>query len=404
MTDTSKQPSKNLLAKAIVIATLALFGAKTLIFTVVDAGAVGVRFSSASGVLEEDLDPGLHLEVAGLHRVQILPSRYFFLNYEDEGQFTIRTKDNNTVRVDVSIPYRIKVGEAWRITQAGNQVRDGAGVFRFERFADRAATDVLNSTLSKLSSEDFYDTSRRLEIADEALVVLNEKLGEYHLQADAILIRRANFRSEYEVQLRQIQLNEQNKLLDNAKSAVANEQQRLDTYEQQTQALVASAEQNWARKIADLDRAYQVGTLEINEFGPGSARRALDALSVEQRAALATETSSILSRPADDVSDAHLLGIKNIQAETKEYFDRTQAQAEGIKARLIAEANSEVVQVQAAFESRLNGLLNSNAGRAFVAYEAAENVTFDEKLTFQSDDGIPSVLRLRDFAEQFMGK
>ncbi|MGB1698775.1 MAG: SPFH domain-containing protein, partial [Nannocystaceae bacterium] len=304
----------------------------------------------------------------------------------------------------VSIPYRIKVNEAWRITEAGNQIRDGAGVFRFERFADRAATDVLNSTLSKLSSEDFYDTSRRLEVAAEALAVLNEKLSEYHLEADAILIRRANFRSEYEVQLRQIQLNEQNKLLDNAKSAVANEQQRLDTYEQQTQALVAASEQDWARKIAELDRGYQVGTLEISEFGPGAARKALEQLTEADRAQLVTATSKVLGRVPEDISNAHLLGIKNIQAETKEYFDRTQAEAEGIKSRLLAEADAEVAKVQAAFESQLNGLLNSKAGRAFVAYEAAANVKFDETLTFQSDDGIPSVLRLRDFAVQFMGK
>ncbi len=404
MTETSKPRSKNLLAKSIVIAALGLFGAKTLLFTTVAVGTVGVRFSSASGVVERDLSPGFRTEVVGLHKVQLLPSSYFFLNYEDAAQFTIRTKDNNTVRVDVSIPYRIKVGEAWQITEAGNQILDGAGVFRFERFADRAATDVLNSTLSKLSSEDFYDTTRRLEVAEEALGVLNEKLSEYHLEADAILIRRANFRAEYEVQLRQIQLNEQNKLLDNAKSAVANEQQRLDTYEQQTQALVAASEQNWARKIANLDRAYQVGSLDINEFGPGAARRALDALTGDGRTALAQQTAEILGRTPEEISDAHLLGIKNIQAETKEYYDRTQAEAEGIKARLLAEASSEVAQVQAAFESRLNGLLNSKAGRAYVAYEAAANVKFDESLTFQSDDGIPSVLRLRDFAEQFMGK
>ena len=404
MTNQKKPRSKNIIAKAIVATAVGLLGAKTLLLTTVEVGTVGVRFSSASGVVERDLSPGFRTEIAGLHKVQLLPSSFFFLNYDNEDQFTIRTKDNNTVRVDVSIPYRIKVGEAWKITEAGNQIRDGGGVFRFERFADRAATDVLNSTLSKLSSEDFYDSTRRLEVAAEALGVLNQKLSEYHLEADAILIRRANFRAEYEIQLRQIQLNEQNKLLDNAKSAVANEQQRLDTYEQQTQALVAASEQDWARKIADLDRAYQVGTLEINEFGPGSARRALDTLAEGERLTLAKQTGAIFGRSPDEISDAHLLGIKNIQAETKEYYDRTQAAADGIKARLLAEANSEVAQVQAAFESRLNGLLNSRAGRAYVAYEAAANVKFDEKLTFQSDDGIPSILRLRDFAEQFMGQ
>lgn len=402
--ESSSAASSSNIARVLVLGAAAFLAAKSLVLTTVPAGTIGVRFSSASGVFEQDLAPGYHLEVVGLHRVDRLPSSYFFLNYEDDNQFTIRTKDNNTVRVDVSIPYRIKQGEGWKITEAGNQIRNGEGRFRFERFADRAATDVLNSTLSKLSSEDFYDTDRRLAIASEALAVLNEKLSEYNLEADAILIRRANFRAEYEVQLRQIQLNEQNKLLDKAKGAVAAEQQRLDTYEQETQAQVAALGQDWARRIAELDRAYQVGTLKVVDNEPGAARAALEQLETAERETLIAETAKLLGQPAGDIDDAHLLGIKNIQAETREYFDRTTAEADGIKARLLAEASAEVAKVQADYERRVNGLLNSPAGRAFVAYEAAENVTFDKTLTFQSDDGIPSVLRLRDFAVQFMGR
>ncbi|MGB1699618.1 MAG: hypothetical protein ACPHRO_06685, partial [Nannocystaceae bacterium] len=93
MTTQPKGTSKNLLAKGIVILALGIFAAKTLLFTTVEAGTVGVRFSSASGVVEDDLEPGFHMEIIGLHKVQVLPSSYFFLNYEDEDQFTIRTKD-----------------------------------------------------------------------------------------------------------------------------------------------------------------------------------------------------------------------------------------------------------------------------------------------------------------------
>jgi hypothetical protein len=38
-----------------------------------------------------------------------------------------------------------------------------------------------------------------------------------------------------------------------------------------------------------------------------------------------------------------------------------------------------------------------------VAWTAAGNVTFAKDLTFSSRDGIPSVLRLRQFAEEFIG-
>jgi hypothetical protein len=39
-----------------------------------------------------------------------------------------------------------------------------------------------------------------------------------------------------------------------------------------------------------------------------------------------------------------------------------------------------------------------------VAYNAVENVNFAETLTFQSDDGVPSVLDLGELARKLMGR
>ena len=49
-------------------------------------------------------------------------------------------------------------------------------------------------------------------------------------------------------------------------------------------------------------------------------------------------------------------------------------------------------------------LLGTDAGRAYVVYQAAGNVKFASELTFASGDGVPSVLRLRDFTKKFMGE
>ncbi len=38
-----------------------------------------------------------------------------------------------------------------------------------------------------------------------------------------------------------------------------------------------------------------------------------------------------------------------------------------------------------------------------MAWKSADKVTFAKTLTFNSREGIPSILRLRAFAEQFMG-
>ena len=106
---------------------------------------------------------------------------------------------------------------------------------------------------------------------------------------------------------------------------------------------------------------------------------------------------------AASVTDAYLIGIKNIQAETLEYRNRVTAEADGVQARLGAEGDAMVARVQGEYEIKLNALLGTPGGRAFVAWKAAEHVKFAETLTFSSAEGIPSVLRLRQFAEQFMG-
>ena len=62
-----------------------------------------------------------------------------------------------------------------------------------------------------------------------------------------------------------------------------------------------------------------------------------------------------------------------------------------------------VAKVQGDYEGKLNALLGSPAGKAYVAWQAADNVKFADTLTFSSAEGIPSVLRLRQFAELFMG-
>ena len=378
---------------------------RTCVLGYVAPGHIGVRFNNVSGLLKQDLGPGWHVKVGGLHTIHHLPSSYLFLNYTDENVLSIRTKDNNTVSVDVSVPYRIIPGMGHAVVQAGNHLETGPGRYRFERFAHDTTISVLREQLAQLKSADFYNTDRRLEVATDAAKILNERLNPLHLQASEILIRAAYFRPAYENQLAQIQLNEQQKLLDGAKQIVANERQKLDNFVQKTAALVAAKEQDWARRIAELDRAYQVGLIDTGEDrSPGAARRELVSLSEEGRAALVQNAAELLPFEADQVTDAHLLGIKNIQAETTEYDQRVRSQADGISARLRAEGEAMVAKVNGAFEGKLNRLLDSPGGRAYVSYRAADNVKFNETLTFQSGEGIPAILRLRDFALQFMGQ
>lgn len=391
-----------------LLSLLFLWIAPTCFISTVPLGTIGVRSSNMSGVLEADLEPGWTLNITGMHALTLLPSSYLFLDYgSEDGRegLQIRTRDNNNVFVDVTVPYRIKPGEAHQIMKAGNHVDTGNGMFRFQRLAQETTVSVLREGLANLTSADFYHADTRLKVGSETLDRLNQELAPLHLEAQAVLIRAVTFREEYEKQLQQIQLNEQNKLLDGAREKVAKQQQELDNYELETNALANALQQDWIKRQADLERAYQVGFVDTKgDSTPGSARRALRALSDEERAQLRTETGRVLDiDDPEKLSEGYLLGIKNIEAETLEYRQRIGAEADGVSQRLIAEGAAEVAAVQGEFEAKLNALLGSPAGRAYVAYKSAENVKFAETLTFQSDDGIPAVLRLRDFALRFMG-
>jgi regulator of protease activity HflC (stomatin/prohibitin superfamily) len=345
------------------------------------------------------------MEITGLQRIHRLPSYYLLIDYSGSDRFSVRTKDNNTVQLDVSIPYRIKPGQAFRIMDAGNHLAVGDGKFRFQRFAEQTATSVLREHLAELQSEDFYDTKRRLAVTNDALKLLNKKLAPYYLEARTLLVRATYFREEYENQLARIQLNEQQKLLDGAKRAVAERQQDFDNFEQQTNAMVSAKEQDWAQKIAELDRAYQVGSIDTgDDRAPGAARRKLVALSPDAVHQLETRASEVFGIGEERMTDAHLLGIKNVEAEKTEYSQRVNAEADAIAARLSAEGDAKIAIITGAFETRVNQLLASPAGRAYVAYNVADNVKFAETLTFQSDDGVPAVLDLGELAKKLMGR
>jgi len=395
-------------AKITVIGSMAMWIVPAVFTSSVSPSEIGVRTSAVSGVLADDLEPGWHFRLPGIHKLILLPANYFMLDYtnDDKGPqkpLVIRTKDNNTVELDVSVPLRVKPGEANLLVAAGNHVVDPDGRFRYQRLAEETATSVLREEMATLDSVGFYSTDRRLAASAKALEMLNRQLGLMHVEAQAVLVRAVSFRPDYEKQLQTIQLNEQNKLLDAASQKLANVQQSLDNYVQGTSAQVSSRTQDWVKRQAELERAYQVGLLAVVDATPGAARAKLAQMAAPDIEAMRAQAAKIFGVDAASVSDGYLVGIKNIQAETLEYKNRVTAEADAIEGRLGAEGDAMVARVQGEYETKLNALLGTPAGKAYVAWQAAENIEFGKTLTFSSGEGIPSVLRLRQFAEQFMG-
>ncbi|MCW5808864.1 MAG: SPFH domain-containing protein [Deltaproteobacteria bacterium] len=396
-------------SKFLVVGILGLFLITSLFTMQVEPNEIGVRQSAATGVDGDDLGPGWHLRIPGVHKLIVLPSSYFMLDYTSDTKdrqkpLVIRTKDNNTVELDVSVPVRIKPGEAHELVAAGNHVTDSDGRYRYMRLAEETATSVLREEMAALDSVGFYSTDRRLAASKKSLEALNKQLAPMHVEAQAVLVRSVRYRAEFEKQLQRIQLNEQNKLLDAASQKLAGVQQSLDNFVQGTSAQVSARTQDWVKRQAELERAYQVGLLDVPDATPGAARARLAAMSTDDTRTLKGEAAKIFGLDAASVSDAYLLGIKNLQAETLEYKNRVRAEADAVEARLGAEGDAMVSKVQGEYEVKLNALLGSPSGKAYVAWKTAENIEFAKTLSFSSAEGIPSVLRLRQFAEIFMGQ
>ena len=162
------------LSQIICLSAITLLIAPTCFISTVPLGNIGVRSSSFSGVLEADLEPGWHLSVASIHNLTLLPSRYLFLDYgtEDNQSLQIRTRDNNNVFVDVTVPYRIKPGEAHLIMKAGNHVRTNGDTYRFQRLATETTVSVLRE-----------DAQAAIGGVHADAEPLRAALGEYGLRA-----------------------------------------------------------------------------------------------------------------------------------------------------------------------------------------------------------------------------
>ena len=190
-------------ARGLAVTLLLLWLVPLTCTTTIGPDRIGVRQSNLSGVGEADLEPGWALAVPGIHTIISLPKRYEYLDYTGDAAgpqqpLQIRTKDNNIVVLDVSVPYRIRPGEAWLLVKTGNHQLDANKRHRFQRLAEETTVSVLRERLAELTSSDFYSTDRRLQVSATTLQQLNEKLAELHLEASAVLIRAVQFRPEYE--------------------------------------------------------------------------------------------------------------------------------------------------------------------------------------------------------------
>ncbi len=356
------------LATAIVVFTLIGVISMGLIEKI-NPGEIGVKQNlwGHGGIDDEDHEPGFHLGVIGIHKWHRLDRRTHFLTFSStdavesgRGMFEvsannsqrrppldIRTKDNNTAALDVTMTYRIIENEAWQIVKEGRQ----------NAYLDRVVStvqSVLREELAQLTPEDFVDTEVRLARADQTLPVLRDALKEWHIVPDLLLIRAVRFPDAYEQKLQDRQLKQQLTLLEKSKQAVEEALAKTGTIEKKTEADVKELVATWDK---DLQEAQSTNNVKV----------------------------------------AEVLGAAG------EYDLRTRAEADASYETLVADGNLAVAKAEALRDELRNAALDTVGGRILQARDAAENLNFTSITLNSNDPSVPSVIDIDALVDILIG-
>jgi len=298
---------------------LVLFLIPPLGSTYVGPDKIGVRQSLLTGIHETDYGHGRVLSVPFVHTVHTLPSTLQYLDFVGTRALSLRTKENNTFDVDVTIIYRIKEGEAHYIVAKGFK----------DTMRDRVLSvsqGFLRDHLSSLSIEEFLDPVKREAATATAFAPLNEKLAQYHVEVPVagVLIREIRFRADYEERLQSKQQLAVERLLDTAKEKESEARQATTDVEKDIDKAVKLETETWNGTIEALKAEFEVGVAEV------------------------------------DAETTHYNQERRAEADAR----CSRANAEGARALAVAEAYGERLRTEA---------LSSKAGRTWSAIKAAEN-------------------------------
>ncbi|MED5329943.1 MAG: SPFH domain-containing protein [Planctomycetota bacterium] len=343
----------------LVVLVPLIFG---LLFERIHPMEIGVRQIrwGSGGIEQGDFPAGFHLGVGGYHKWYRLPKQTHFLHYSassrehrDSGvtvwqpALELRTRDNNTTTLDVTVPYRIKAGEGWKIVARG--LRQS-----YRSRVESTVVSVLREELSQLSSEDLQLTSVRLERIELVLPLLNAKLADFFVEAETILIRRVSFLPEYEEKLQEKQYFTQKAELDAALAAQANEEQRTNTIEKEIEAAEKKLTADWDKKLQEETSKYEVLIAEID-------------------------------------------------AGARVYEARVKADAEAEAVALEAQGQLDVDKARALRDVLRNDILNSRGGDIYLALIAAEKMRISSITLNSNDPRVPIILDLDAMAELLVG-
>jgi regulator of protease activity HflC (stomatin/prohibitin superfamily) len=326
-----------------------------LCFRRVPPSMIGVKQMNfgGEGIVARDYPCGLHFGLRGLTDWHFVDGRTHVISFawESEGgdhpMLDVRTKDGTLAQVGVSVPYRVKRGEAHDLVKEGLKTA-------YRQRVKSTVEKVMLEELADLSAADLASTNARLACAQAALPKLNAQLAALHVEAERVLITQVMFGIEYEKKLQLKQLTAQEALLFVAKT---------ERDKQQVQNTMF---------LESIDASEKTIAAEMNKR-------------IAERYAEGRRT------------------IAGIETEAREYDKRRRTEAQAEYDRLVAAGERALSKSEQLKEEMANEVYDSKGGRMMLARRAAENLNIRQVTLNSNDPRVPSVLDLDDLVKLLVG-
>lgn len=260
-----------ILAALILFIVVGIFVATNFLFIKIELGQTGVRTQQYAilgerGVVQEDFGPGWHRNLPLLDIWKIFDSTvqtteftteqerketrkiYSFLSstsrkYLDvvpvggPGQVELKSKDGYTVRLDVTVKYRVTPGEVHKLyTELGSELRY-KGIVRDQ--VQKVIRDIFGTMLT----EQFYDPEVRRVKTLEGTEILKGVLAQSSIELIDILIRDIAFDPTYERKILDKKLADQDVELNKSRALAEEKKGETNRIGAETEAKVRVIEQ-----------------------------------------------------------------------------------------------------------------------------------------------------------------
>lgn len=235
------------LTLAVPVIALTFMSART-----VDPGHVGVQ-TLFGKVQQETLAEGLHFinPLTSVHQMSVQMQK-------DDGQYEAATQDMQTVRVKMSMNFRLDTAQAREVFQK-------IGVEYVSKVVEPAAQEVLKAETAKHKANEIL--TKRSEIKAKVQETIGAWLTKYGIELKEISISNVQFDPEYARAIEQKQIQEQ-----------LAEQKEYEVTKAQREAEIAAAT---AKGVADANRESAKGSADAARE---AARGKADALKIEAEA------------------------------------------------------------------------------------------------------------------------